>query len=307
MAYIDLIRPKNLLIVAFTQLFFQYIIIVPVFDFLGIPRSLDGFNLSLLIVCTVLITAGGNVINDYYDREIDIANNRISGAQKLTLPQIFNYYLLILHAGGLLAIYIAYQTANLKLFWIYPLAVGLLFLYSYRLKHLPLIGNVVVSLFTALVIFILLFAEREGVDYIWTIDLAEANILRYCSVGFMSFAFLVNLVRELIKDMEDEEGDRLHGAKTLPITIGIKATKTCCYVLMSLLFIALLYWSSSVIEIRWAVANKLYHGLILILPLFYFLFKIYKSTTKQDYHSISQQLKLYMIAGLLYLPFYYIS
>lgn len=307
MAYLDLIRPKNLIIVAFTQLFFQYIIIVPVFKAAGLTLALSQVNLSLLILCTVLIAAGGNIINDYYDREIDKANQRRTKSLLLDTGEIFKFYLLIVILGGIIAFYVAWNIENLKLFLIYPIAAILLFLYSYKFKHLPLLGNLVVSLFTALVIFILLFAERNSIQSFLNNQSPARNILLYCSMGFMSFAFLSNLVREIVKDLEDQEGDRQNGSKTLPIVIGIKGAKIIATAFLILLLVALMAWPLINLQTNFHVANKIYLRLVLTLPIFYFLNKLYKAESKKHYHQLSQELKFYMIAGLLYLPFYYLS
>ncbi len=307
MAYLNLIRPKNLLIVAFTQLFFQYVIIVPVFRAAGLSLALSPLNLGLLILCTLLITAGGNIINDYYDLAVDKYNNRRSSSALLDSSDIFKFYIVVVFLGAAIALYVAYEIANLSLFWIYPAAVTTLFLYSYRLKHIPLLGNIIVSLFTALVIYILLFAEKASISELGKGNNSEYDVLIYCCYGFMIFAFLSNLIREIIKDLEDKEGDEKYGSRTLPIVIGDKWAKNICYFLLTILIIGLGIWPQLDIPTNFYGANKIYIRAVLTLPVFYAFGSIYKAESKQQYHEISQLLKLYMILGLLYLPFYYIS
>jgi len=266
LSFFKLIRLKNLIIVALTQVFFQYVVIQPIFQEANIPLALSLSNFILLVIA------------------------------KTT-------YLSLVIIGALISFYVAYDIENLKLFLIYPAAVGLLFLYSYKLKHIPFIGNFIVSIFIALVIYILVFAERVGVSELSANHEHLFIKFFFLIFGFMWFALITNLIREIIKDIEDIEGDKANGSKSLPIVIGVKGAKIVAIIFNFLLIISLIFLSMKndpdALFVKGVYEWALLFFAIALAKL------IWTAKLKPQYHRISQSLKIYMIVGLLYLLFYY--
>lgn len=202
MPFLQLIRWKNLLIVAMTQILVRYSLI---FD---TPQH-GVKHFTLLVVTTLLIAAGGYIINDYFDVKIDRINKphkvwigkTISRRSALLVHQLFSA------AGILLAFLIGWKAVLINV-----LSVWLLWFYASGFKKKPFIGNFVVALLTALVIaeIALVYDPSNRLIYMYAV-----------------FAFFINLIREIIKDMEDMKGDEAHGAKTIPILYGIHKPKSC--------------------------------------------------------------------------------
>ena len=197
--YIEILRPGNALMAAIS------IILVALIDkTLSIP--------VILAMATVFFeTAAGNVINDYFDYHIDLINKpeRPIPSGRISLKNGRNYAYLLFLLGTLCGFLISFMTAN----WI-PLAIVLLadvvlYLYAYKLKSTPLIGNLAVGFMTG-------FGFVFGGFCINNPNIIMISII----LGF--FAFVMTTARELIKDIEDIEGDKADGAKTLPIMIGTK-------------------------------------------------------------------------------------
>ncbi len=288
-----------------TQLFFQFFVIHPIFKEADIPLALSPINFFLLVLSTLLITAGGNVINDIFDYKIDQINKGEKQILKTQsdLKSAKNFYLIILVTGAMIAFYVAYDIENIKLFFIYPLAVLLLFLYSFKLKHIPFIGNLVVSIFISLVIYILVFAERVGASTLATDH--ETLYLKFFLLiyGFMWFAFLTNMVREIIKDLEDIEGDRKNNSKSLPITIGPKGAKIVAIFFNVILVLTLIFLNMKN-DPDGSFFKGAYEWLLLLIAIA-FLKLIWQAKLKSEFYRISQSLKIYMILGLFYVLFYY--
>ncbi len=305
MHFIKLLRFKNLVLVALTQVFFQLAIINPFLIKNHIPLSLNSTNWILLILCTVLITAGGNIVNDIFDLEVDEHNNKEgSVVKKMGKPKVWIFYLVVVLLGGAIAAYVAESINNFKLFFIYPAAVTVLFFYSYKFKHIPLIGNIIVSLFTALVLFILLFAERQGLHTLRSVDPHGFQLLKSISIGFMVFAFLANLIREIVKDIQDLEGDRIVGSKTIASYYGKETSKLIGSYLAQFLLILILLWPFYMEALHFPFASKLYCCFLLAIPLLMIVRAIHLSRSSKEFGNISSALKAYMLVGILYLLFY---
>ncbi|MBK6950389.1 MAG: UbiA family prenyltransferase [Haliscomenobacter sp.] len=215
MALLRLIRLPNLLIVALTQGLLYFLALMPAYDENQVRPTLDPLFLGLLCGVTLLLTAGGYIINDIEDEKTDLANrpDRVIVGKRISRQVAIWLYALASISGFLLALFIAFQVQKVKLLFLYPLALGILYWYSKTGQKLPLIGNLVISLFCAGVAGIIWAAEWPGLH-----ALRAAAPQAYHQVGalfiwYSIFAFLSNLYREMVKDIEDAHGDGLSGAK----------------------------------------------------------------------------------------------
>lgn len=301
-AFIRLVRFPNLIIVALTQFLLQYLVIIPAYLSAGISAELDLFHFTLLVIDTILIAMGGYVINDIFDVEIDKINkpDKMVIGKKISIASGWNMYYVINIVGFLIAIYLAVHIDNLPLLSLYPIASIALYFYSKTFKKSILIGNIIVAIFCAFVAGIVWFAERHSFTDLFEKDLIIAldafNILS----AYLVFAFLSTLIRELIKDMEDIEGDRLQGCNTFPIAFGIKAAKGLTILTGCFLIAALIWWMSDLYTYqKWTQIG--FVGIGILLPLLYILLKLPTTDEKEAFHKLSSLSKYLMLSGIIYL------
>ena len=303
MIFLRILRFPNLLIVILTQYLLQYVVLVPSFEAAGIAPLLGTWHYFLFVLSTLIIAAGGYIINDIVDLKIDLINKpeRIWINRYLPLQQAWRLYYSISFIGFLISLYLALYIDNLPLVIIYPIAVALLYWYSFQLKKTVLIGNIVVAIFCAFVALIVLFAERAGYAILQE---KAPKLATYCWNLFAfygSFAFLSTLFREIIKDIEDIEGDLAQTCRTLPIVVGVKWAKIIASI-VALILLALL-----LLLVLFHLAEKQYFLLVfnilgIELPLiFSLIYLAKKSLQKEDYHRLSSLAKLIMLLGLIYL------
>lgn len=263
-----IIRPLNCLITFITILLAGFIC-GSFFDFKII--FIAGF-------AGALVNAAGNIINDFFDIEIDKINrpNRVLPSGKISLRFALNSYVSITY----FAIILAFYNLNFNAFLIVLITSAMMFLYSYQLKKIAFLGNVVVAFFTGLAF---LFGS-----------LVSGSV--YCGIIPSVFAFLISLMRELVKDIEDIKGDKLANISTYPLKYGIKATLQ----LISITGIVLII--STTIPFLLKIYNLYYFIFVSIFVngiLVYIIRSLNKSTSQTTISKMSLLLKLGMIFGIL--------
>ena len=301
-----LFRPVNLVIVAVTQFLLEFLILIPALEKGGVAPILDMPHFFLLVLSTVLIAAGGYVINDIEDVDIDRINKpeRQVVSRKISVRTAWIYYIGLFFIGLLISLYLAVYIDNLPLLAIYPGAWLLLFLYSRYFKKMPLIGNVTVAFFCAFTAGIVWFAEREAYFNLQTKAPEIFRSLTEVFVIYMFFAFISTLYREIIKDLEDYRGDSENGCRTLPVVLGMQKAKTITAVTGMVFLTGILslpfYFSEND---RSSFGASIFIVLCMFLPLLYSLFLVWKSREKADYRKNSKLAKYLMAAGILLLFF----
>ena len=297
--YIKIIRPINLLIIAISQILIFLVYLFPLAKS-SENMVLDGSLWYLFVIDTILIAAGGYVVNDLLDKKADAINKPSKvyvGKNKISATRGWIYYVIIVFTGFILALYIALAIHKLHLLLIYPFAVVLLFLYSWRLKRLPLLGNLVVSIFCAFVPGIIWYAEMEMINAFSNSENKFYELIIHLFPVYISFAFLSTMVREIIKDIEDMDGDMKSNFKTLPITAGPERAKIMAFFFGILLISSYVFWFMG-----FSTNSEIYIALIvaavLILPTGYILAGIYRARSVADYSRISKMLKYLMIVSL---------
>ncbi|MEO1624178.1 MAG: UbiA family prenyltransferase [Bacteroidota bacterium] len=198
----QLIRLPNLFIVLLTQYFIYYILILPAYRASSLAPQLDGPHFALLVLTTILIAAGGYIINDIKDRHIDQKNrpDRLIIGPFISLQTARMAYWLVGLGGLGIALYLAIYIDNLPLVLLYPSAVFLLWWYSHQLKRMPLWGNLIVSLFCAFVAGIVWFAERHGMAALLEQQPSLGMRTQAMLLTYLIFAFVSTLYR-LLMDM----------------------------------------------------------------------------------------------------------
>jgi 4-hydroxybenzoate polyprenyltransferase len=304
-AFFRLIRWPNLFFIALTQILFRYFILPFVYQ--EAHPGYENIKLSevlfyLLVFASVCIAAAGYIINDYFDENID----HINKSSKVIIGKYINRRsAILLHAlfsfiGLLLSIFIGYMLRNGFIPFFNFLAIILLLVYSSTFKKKILIGNIIISLLTAWTILVLTLAEYRfrisPEDVVW-------HRLLKMSFIYAGFAFIISLIREVIKDMEDMEGDIKYGCKTMPIVWGLPVSKVFTAVWIVVLAGMLAAIQIYVIQLGWWL-SAFYSFVLIIFPLFWSLKKLYAATSPADFHRLSSVIKLIMLAGIVSMIFF---
>ena len=290
--FLQLIRWKNLAMIALIQLLFRYVY----FPTFSLDTTLDDTHFGLLVLATICIAAAGNIINDIYDIKADIINKPTK--LLITNPKrkkAANYFYIVLNVIGFsLGLYISIKIGNSSFVGIFILTALLLKWYSSYLKKKPLIGNIVVSILISLSILIV------GIfDLIPAIT--EENGVRqyhgfYSLVDYAIFAFMFNFLREIIKDIEDVNGDLSLNMETLPILFGRKRTRNITFGLSFVpLILVTLYTFDNFSRLPLVLAYML---IVVMLPFMYFMSKLLYAKKKADYRYLSRLLKVIMLLGI---------
>jgi 4-hydroxybenzoate polyprenyltransferase len=268
-----------------------------------IPMSLQfpWYDFVLLVAATVFITAGGYVINDYFDIKTDLINKgKVIVGTKIPRRQAMMWHNLLNIAGVSTGFYISYKAGYIWLGTLFLIVSGLLYFYSASYKRQFLIGNIVVAILTALVPLLVVFYEWPALYKYYTINaitLPDINVIIYWVGGFALFAFMINLTREIIKDIEDFEGDLAYGRNTVPVVIGVLSAKIASISLI-IITIVLLYltWYFFIND----TITLLYLSVTIVLPLLYVILKLVRSSVRKNLHSASRIMKIVMLTGILY-------
>lgn len=304
-----LVRFPNLLIIAFTQYAMRYLIMEPLLPSSSFDLQFGNFQFALLVFSTMLIAAAGYIINDYFDTQADLINKP---KRVLVGVSIQRREAMILHAimnimGIGIGVYLSFYIKLPTLSMVFLIATGLLWFYSTNYKRQFLIGNLAVSFLTALVpLMVILFEipllNREYGEVMLRNSASFGYLIAWVG-AFSFFAFVTTLIREVIKDAEDFEGDRAYGMKTVPIVLGNTWTKVALVVLIAgtlgaLLYLLLKYIVFSVEPLDYI--SLVYFALFLALPLLALLIQVLLARSKMAYRRASLLIKLVMLAGILY-------
>ncbi len=306
-AFFRLIRWPNLVFILLTQHLFYYFILRPSFAGQSVyPVMLRPGLFYLLALSSVLIAAAGYIINDYFDLNID----RVNKPDRLVVEKIIKrrwtilWHWILSGLGILLGLYISWKLRNPLVVLSNLGCVMLLYFYSTTFKRRLLIGNILISLLTAWVILVLYLCEirfTEDAGY----SLILSRLFKFAIV-YAGFAFISSLIREVVKDIEDMDGDARYGCHTMPIVWGVNVAKvfagTWIVVLAGSLVVIEIY---AALRMGWPMV--VYGILLLDLPLIRVLRKLYQAQTKKDYHVLSGAIKGVMLAGILSMGIIYLT
>lgn len=302
--FLKLIRWPNLIMIALIQLLVKIFIIKG----LAVPHMLSNFEYFLGILCTTLLAAAGYLINDYYDEANDAINKpeRMIIGKHIAKKDALSYYIFMSFLALLIGTYLAYIVDWLSLAFIPLLATIVLYLYAYDFKRRLLIGNILVSLMTALPIWLIaVFDILPGLELY--ADRAELMASVFKMIGVYGlFAAIMNFIREIAKDAEDLEGDKAMGFQTLAILFGRKNSGYVLSVLMLIVVSALSRYLISLVEGQ-DILSASYLGIFVILPLIFLMIKSIQAESKLDFKKISTGLKRVMLFGILSIIVFTIS
>jgi len=307
-AFLKLIRWPNLFFIVLTQCLFFFCIILSTYQGNGIQNAwfLSWASFCWISLSSVLIAAAGYIINDYFDLDIDQVNKPAAIiVQKIIKRRWAIFWHMSLSVIGIIiTFFVAWQIGNWVISPANIAAVFLLLFYSTTFKKKFLIGNIIISLLTAWVVFVLYFAELDLVTFTQepAYQRAMTRIFKL-AVLYGGFAFIISLVREVVKDMEDIKGDEKFGCKTMPVVWGIPASKVFAGVWLVVLITAVLILFVYAILIGWWWA-ALFVLILVVAPLVRILRRLYSAVTTADFHAISSWIKLVMLTGIISMVFF---
>jgi 4-hydroxybenzoate polyprenyltransferase len=294
MKFLKLIRYKNLLIIALVQAVFH-------FGFLkqqeGLLVALNDVEFILLILATICIAAAGYIINNIVDQETDNISkpNKVIVGKYISETRAYNYYIALNIVGVLIGFFIANIIFKESFAAIFIVVAFVLYLYATQFKQSLLAGNFLVSFLVAFSILLV------GVFDLYPIITNESRkflgILFQIIIDYAIFAFLLTFIREVVKDIEDYEGDLKTGMNTLPIYLGKEKTQKVVFGLSFIPLIALLYYLNSNFK---NLEYVVYYTLAFVVaPMLYFILKLWQAKTQKEFNHLSTVLKLIMITGIL--------
>jgi 4-hydroxybenzoate polyprenyltransferase len=278
---------------------------------LGLQPVLPDFPFFLLVLSTVLIAAGGYIVNDIEDVEIDKLNKpehkRIVGRVYPIKTTWWMYHFCSV-SGFVISLYLAFYVQNLVQLLIYPAAVFLLYAYSRWFKRQPLTGNLVVSFFCAFVAWVVFYAQNLSPTFSFFLKTPELASVQLTFVGYAVFAFLSTLFREIIKDIEDAEGDLAGNCRTLPIVIGVPKSKIVA-MLVGIIFLFFIAYFSFILCLHPEASGRgvndwtkiIILNTTVSLPIIYALFLLSKAAEKKDFTFLSRLAKMIMLSGLIFI------
>lgn len=299
MNYLKLIRYKNLLIIIATMFIIRYALIK---EFMPFQLSFLGF--CLLVLATVCISAAGYIINDYFDVNADMMNKPdsviigkcINRRNAMILHWVLNIIGCV--SGAVVSYGIGRESYSLMFIFI----VGILWFYSTTFSKEPILGNIIVAILVAMVPLIEVMYELLPILSLPIEAITQLNInfeeIMLWSFGYAIFAFLLTLLREMVKDIEDVEGDRTYGRNTLPIAFGIKTARHTSVGVGIVILIAFAFVQVCKLH---DVYSLFFINIGITIPFLYSLVIFIKAKTSEDYAKVSLSLKLVMMMGLLYL------
>jgi 4-hydroxybenzoate polyprenyltransferase len=293
MNYLKLIRYKNLLMLAFMQLVFCYGFL----KFQKIDLALADWQYILLVLSTVCIAAGGYTINNIQDQESDLINKPkdVVVGKNISENRAYNLYVGFTLAGVCIGYYLSHVIAQPFFVIFFILPATLLYIYATYLKQVLIVGNFVIASMLAYSIVIIgifmIFPETN--DYNRPVMKLVFSIL----IDYATIAFIINFIREIVKDLEDVNGDYNQGMQTLPIALGISRTAKIALALGFIPIICILYYVYNyLLALQFATVYLL---VFIIGPLLYFLIKMGSAKTQKDFHHLSNVLKLILLLGML--------
>lgn len=303
-AFLRLVRWPNLVFIAITQLLFVYAIIHPILTTSGVVANIRGIYFFYLLVSSVLIAAAGYIINDYFDLNIDQINkpNKLVVEKIISRRWVIMWHLIFSGIGIILGFVIDWYTNSRFLGFANIICVLLLFIYSISLKKKLLTGNVLISLLTAWVILVVTWCEFSNLLHSAAVETYTQKITRI-TLLYAGFAFIISLIREVVKDIEDIDGDRQYGCKTMPIVWGLNASKVFIAVWLIVLIAALSIVQVYVLQFKWWWSAA-YCILFTVVPLFYVFKSLFQAKSSADFHRLSSFIKLVMFTGILSMIFF---
>ena len=302
-----LVRWSNLLFLAALVWLMEKWVAAPILDAAAFGEQMPGYLLLLLILATVLIAAGGYVINDYFDVKIDRINrpDELIVTRTVSKPAAMRLSLCLSGAGIVCGLVIAIVLRSMTLGILFVIVPGLLWFYSSSYKRLLMVGNLIIALLAGLTPMLVAMAN------VALLQLRFGSILPYTSLehdlyawlgGFALFAFLLTWIREIIKDMQDQMGDRELECHSMPVVWGDTWTKVfvTLLIVLTIAIIGHLWYHVLPFPTGWNSLSTRYIVLGIVTPLLGALGLLWTAKIPSDFKNCQQLVKFTMLLGMLY-------
>jgi 4-hydroxybenzoate polyprenyltransferase len=295
MNYLKLIRYQNLLMLALMQLIFRYGFL----ELQNIPLALADWQYIILVIATVCIAAGGYIINNIFDVETDTENkpeNVIVG-KFISETKAYNLYFGFTVIGVAIGFYLSNVINKPSFASIFIVIAATLYFYATSLKQSLLIGNFIVALLLSFSVIII------GIFDLFPLTNEEnrpiMGLLFSILLDYAVFTFIINFIREIVKDLQDVNGDSHQGMNTLPIFLGVNKTTKLVFGLSIIPISLILNYINSNLFSSGLIYGTLYGLVFILAPLIYFTTKIWSAKTTQDFHHLSTVIKWILFFGIL--------
>lgn len=300
-AIFKLIRLPNLLIIALTLYFTRYFLLRPLIELSGAEMQLSDLDFFLLNISIITIAAAGYIINDYFDTRIDFINKpeHVVIDKKVNRKKAILWHIILNVFGVLIAVYLAIRVAFPKLALIHILTVGLLWFYSTNFKRMFFIGNLIVALLSGIIPMLVVLFEPERILFT---PYFRTN-LNY-NIAYALFAFVVSLIREIIKDMEDVKGDAAVNCKTIPVVVGIEITRYFTLFLSLIVMFTLSYIQREQYQSHDYISFW-YFTIAIQLPLAAVIYFLIRAQSPRMFHIASTLTKVTMLGGIVSMYVFY--
>jgi len=302
--FLRLVRWPNLLFILLAESLFHFFIYKPLYPNAALTAD---YPFYFIVATSICIAAAGYIINDYFDVNIDQVNKPkmvVVGAHISRRWVIFWH--LILSMGGVYLSLIAFPFQQYIHIHFSNLAtILILWFYSTNFKRNFLIGNVVIAVLTAWTIGVVYFSKFTFMQLIHPTNMQPTDLKFFkLMLLYSSFAFILTLIREALKDMEDMNGDEKFGCTTMPIAWGLQTTKVYVAVWLMVLILVLFIIQLYAIPFGWWIPIT-YCITTIIAPLVFVLFKLKEAFLREDFNRLSKWIKFAMLMGILSMGFFY--
>ena len=297
-AFLKLIRVPNLLMIIGTMVLVKYFLFEP----FNIAVTLNTFEFSLLVFSMVVLAAAGNIINDIHDVHTDVINkpHKPTIGKEISEPVAYNWFIGLNIIGVGIGFYLSNLVGKPSFTALFIIPSALLYLYATQIKRTILVGNLVVSIMVGMII--VMVGIFDLYPAITPQNRDTQRVIFSILIDYGIFGFLVNFLREMVKDQEDIKGDYNAGMQTLPVVLGRERTNKIIFLVALFPIAGVLYYIYEYLyENQLAVAYALF---LILGPLLYFLVKVATAKTKKQYHDLSTLLKLVLALGLISIGLY---
>ena len=302
-----LVRWSNLLFLGALVWVMEKWVAVPILNAAAYGEQMPWYILLLLEIAVILIAAGGYVINDYFDVKIDRINrpDAVIVTRTISKPAAMRLSICLSAAGAAGGILEAILLRSMTIGILFVIVPGLLWFYSSSYKRLFMIGNLTIALLAAVTPMLVAMTN------VAILQLRFETILPYISLphdlyawlgGFALFAFLLTWIREIIKDMQDQMGDRELECHSMPVVWGDLWTKVfvTALIIMTLAVIGHIWYHLLPFPIGWTSLSTRYIALGIVVPLLSAIWLLWSAKIPSDYKSCQQVIKFAMLIGMLY-------
>ena len=302
-----LVRWGNLLFLGALVWVMEKWVAVPILNAAAYGEQMPWYILLLLEIAVILIAAGGYVINDYFDVKIDRINrpDAVIVTRTISKPAAMRLSICLSAAGSACGILEAILLRSMTIGILFVIVPGLLWFYSSSYKRLFMIGNLTIALLAAVTPMLV------AITNVAILQLRFETILPYISLphdlyawlgGFALFAFLLTWIREIIKDMQDQMGDRELECHSMPVVWGDLWTKVfvTALIILTLAIIGHIWYHLLPFPIGWTSLSTRYIALGIVVPLLSAIWLLWSAKIPSDYKSCQQVIKFAMLIGMLY-------